>query len=181
MAKKRKMKMEFRYYQMQDGIPILALLGESRYQGIRGWQLPSFHVSGGFCYGGPKRERCWEAYLALCGRGRIVPPNFPHGTGDAEISANGNICLSMWKGHKFGRRLRAEKMIQRIYSKALCLKESEYKSLSNKIIKIPEIMRASDEFYLEEANGILLALLAEVARMNRSSAEENIRKRKDVI
>ena len=65
-------------------------------------------------------------------------------------------------------------MIQRIYSKALCLKESEYKSLSNKIIKILEIMRASDEFYLEEANGILLALLAEVARMNRSSAEENI-------
>ena len=29
MAKKRKMKMEFRYYQMQDGIPILAFLGES--------------------------------------------------------------------------------------------------------------------------------------------------------
>ena len=28
MAKKRKMKMEFRYYQMQDGSPILALLGE---------------------------------------------------------------------------------------------------------------------------------------------------------
>ena len=73
-----------------------------------------------------------------------------------------------------GTPLRAEKMIQRIYSKALCLKESEYKSLSNKIIKILEIMRASDEFYLEEANGVLLALLAEVARMNRSSAEENI-------
>ena len=65
-------------------------------------------------------------------------------------------------------------MIQRIYSKALCLKESEYKSLSNKIIKILEIMRASDEFYLEEAKGVLLALLAEVARMNRSSEEENI-------
>ena len=48
------------------------------------------------------------------------------------------------------------------------------KSLSNKIIKILEIMRASDEFYLEEAKGVLLALLAEVARMNRSSEEENI-------
>ena len=35
-------------------------------------------------------------------------------------------------------------------------------------------MRASDEFYLEEAKGVLLALLAEVARMNRSSEEENI-------
>lgn len=70
-------------------------------------------------------------------------------------------------------------MIQRIYSKALCLKESEYKSLSNKIIKILEIMRASDEFYLEEAKGVLLALLAEVARMNRSSEEENIEEKEN--
>ena len=44
-------------------------------------------------------------------------------------------------------------MIQRIYSKALCLKESEYKSLSNKIIKILEIMRASDEFYWKKQMG----------------------------
>ena len=36
MAKKRKMKMEFRYYQMQDGIPILALLGEKWVQNYEG-------------------------------------------------------------------------------------------------------------------------------------------------
>ena len=35
-------------------------------------------------------------------------------------------------------------------------------------------MRGGEEFYLEEAKGILLALLAEVARLNRSSQEENI-------
>ena len=37
MAKKRKMKMEFRYYQMQDGIPILALLGEKWVQNYGRW------------------------------------------------------------------------------------------------------------------------------------------------
>ena len=40
MAKKRKMKMEFRYYQMQDGIPILALLGE-KWELWKGCGLPS--------------------------------------------------------------------------------------------------------------------------------------------
>lgn len=48
------------------------------------------------------------------------------------------------------------------------------KSLSDKILKLLDIMRGGEEFYLEEAKGILLALLAEVARLNRSSQEENI-------
>lgn len=182
MAKKRKMKMEFRYYQMQDGIPILALLGEKWVQNYgRDVDYLHFHnyLEIGFCYSGEGELVLGEEPVRFAGREfTIIPPNFPHTT----TSDVGNI--SKWeylfidvKGFlqvAAGTPLRAEKMIQRIYSKALCLKESEYKSLSNKIIKILEIMRASDEFYLEEANGILLALLAEVARMNRSSAEENI-------
>ena len=182
MAKKRKMKMEFRYYQMQDGIPILALLGEKWVQNYgRDVDYLHFHnyLEIGFCYSGEGELVLGEEPVRFAGREfTIIPPNFPHTT----TSDVGNI--SKWE-YLFidvegflqvaaGTPLRAEKMIQRIYSKALCLKESEYKSLSNKIIKILEIMRASDEFYLEEANGILLALLAEVARMNRSSAEENI-------
>ena len=46
MAKKRKMKMEFRYYQMQDGIPILALLGEKWVQNYgRDVDLPSLSIT----------------------------------------------------------------------------------------------------------------------------------------
>ena len=182
MAKKRKMKMEFRYYQMQDGIPILALLGEKWVQNYgRDVDYLHFHnyLEIGFCYSGEGELVLGEEPVRFAGREfTIIPPNFPHTT----TSDVGNI--SKWEylfidAEGFlqvaaGTPLRAEKMIQRIYSKALCLKESEYKSLSNKIIKILEIMRASDEFYLEEAKGVLLALLAEVARMNRSSAEENI-------
>ena len=174
--------MEFRYYQMQDGIPILAFLGEKWVQNYgRDVDYLHFHnyLEIGFCYSGEGELVLGEEPVRFAGREfTIIPPNFPHTT----TSDVGNI--SKWeylfidvKGFlqvAAGTPLRAEKMIQRIYSKALCLKESEYKSLSNKIIKILEIMRASDEFYLEEANGILLALLAEVARMNRSSAEENI-------
>ena len=182
MAKKRKMKMEFRYYQMQDGIPILALLGEKWVQNYgRDVDYLHFHnyLEIGFCYSGEGELVLGEEHVRFAGREfTIIPPNFPHTT----TSDVGNI--SKWEylfidAEGFlqvaaGTPLRAEKMIQRIYSKALCLKESEYKSLSNKIIKILEIMRASDEFYLEEAKGVLLALLAEVARMNRSSEEENI-------
>ena len=55
MAKKRKMKMEFRYYQMQDGIPILALLGEKWVQNYgRDVDYLHFHnyLEIGFCYSG---------------------------------------------------------------------------------------------------------------------------------
>lgn len=83
----------------------------------------------------------------------------------------------MWKA--FWRcisdnRIRSEKMIQRIYSKAMCLKEAEYPDLSRKVLKILDIMRSREEFYLEEAKGVLLALLAEISRENRGAQEENI-------
>lgn len=182
MAKKRKMKMEFRYYQMQDGSPILALLGEKWEQNYgRDVDFLHFHnyLEIGYCYSGAGELVLVEETVRFAGREfTIIPPNFPHTT----TSDIGNI--SKWEylfidvegflANAAGTPLRAEKMVQRIYSKAFCLKECEYKSLSDKILKLLDIMRGGEEFYLEEAKGILLALLAEVARLNRSSQEENI-------
>ena len=182
MAKKRKMKMEFRYYQMQDGSPILALLGEKWEQNYgRDVDFLHFHnyLEIGYCYSGAGELVLGEETVRFAGREFIIiPPNFPHTT----TSDIGNI--SKWEylfidvegflANAAGTPLHAEKMVQRIYSKAFCLKECEYKSLSDKILKLLDIMRGGEEFYLEEAKGILLALLAEVARLNRSSQEENI-------
>lgn len=182
MAKKRKMKMEFRYYQMQDGSPILALLGEKWEQNYgRDVNFLHFHnyLEIGYCYSRAGELVLGEETVRFAGREfTIIPPNFPHTT----TSDIGNI--SKWEylfidvegflANAAGTPLRAEKMVQRIYSKAFCLKECEYKSLSDKILKLLDIMRGGEEFYLEEAKGILLALLAEVARLNRSSQEENI-------
>ena len=174
--------MEFRYYQMQDGSPILALLGEKWEQNYgRDVDYLHFHnyLEIGFCYSGEGALVLGEENVRFAGREfTVIPPNFPHTT----TSDIGNI--SKWE-YLFidvegflqsvcANRVRAEKMIQRIYSRAFCLKESQYQSLSDKITRILEIMRAGEEFYLEEAKGILLSLLAEIARMNRSSEEENI-------
>ncbi len=102
MAKKRKMKMEFRYYQMQDGSPILALLGEKWEQNYgRDVDYLHFHnyLEIGYCYSGAGELVLGEETVRFAGREfTIIPPNFPHTTtSDIETSANGSICLLMWK------------------------------------------------------------------------------------
>ena len=65
-------------------------------------------------------------------------------------------------------------MIQRIYSRALFFEEKENLSISKKIHKILDIMRDGEEFFLEEAKGVLAALLVEIARLNRDSGEDKV-------
>ena len=43
-----------------------------------------------------------------------------------------------------------------------------------KIHKILDIMRDGEEFFLEEAKGVLAALLVEIARLNRDSGEDKV-------
>lgn len=179
MAKKRKTKMEFRYYQMQAGIPILALLGE-RWEQNYGRDVDYLHFHNyleiGFCYSGEGEIVLGEESLRFDSRKfTVIPPNYPHTT----TSDIGNI--SKWEylfidvegflKSVIENPLRSEKMVQRIYSKALCLDEKEHRSMAEKILKILDIMRGGEEFYLEEAKGILLSLLAETARMNGSQGE----------
>ena len=84
MAKKRKMKMEFRYYQMQDGSPILALLGEKWEQNYgRDVDFLHFHnyLEIGYCYSGAGELVLGEETVRFAGREfTIIPPNFPHTT-----------------------------------------------------------------------------------------------------
>ncbi|WP_253288655.1 AraC family transcriptional regulator [Blautia sp. MSJ-19] len=183
MAKKRKKpKMEFRYYQMSAGSPILALLGQKWVQNY-GNDVDYLHFHNyleiGFCYEGDGSLVLGEEEVRFGGREfTVIPPNYPHTT----TSDLGTI--SRWEYlfidvEGFMRKfidnpVKAEKMIQRIYSKALFLKESEASSVAAKILKIMNIMREGEEFYLEEAKGILASLLVEIARLNRNSEEERV-------
>ncbi|MCB6546700.1 helix-turn-helix transcriptional regulator [Blautia glucerasea] len=183
MAKKRKKpKMEFRYYQMSAGSPILALLGQKWVQNY-GNDVDYLHFHNyleiGFCYEGDGFLVLGEDEPRFSGREfTVIPPNYPHTT-NSDVGT-----ISRWEYlfidvEGFMKRfldspVKAEKMIQRIYSKALFLREEEYPSISAKILKIMNIMRDGEEFYLEEAKGVLAALLVEIARLNRPSEEDRV-------
>ena len=183
MAKKRKKpKMEFRYYQMSSGSPILALLGQKWVQNY-GNDVDYLHFHNyleiGFCYEGDGFLVLGEDESRFSGREfTVIPPNYPHTT-NSDIGT-----ISRWEYlfidvEGFMKRfldnpVKAEKMIQRIYSKALFLREEEYSSIAAKILKIMNIMRDGEEFYLEEAKGVLAALLVEIARLNRPSEEDRV-------
>lgn len=190
MAKKRKKpKMEFRYYQMPAGSSILALLGQKWRQNYgRNIDYLHFHnyLEIGFCYEGEGHLILGEDTVRFGGREfTVIPPNFPHTTN----SDPGNV--SQWEylfidvegflQRFIGNPVKIEKMIQRIYSKAVFLKEEENQSVAAKILKIMDIMRNGEEFYLEEAEGILAALLTEIARENRNEEEERVTEEKGKI
>ena len=106
----------------------------------------------------------------------MIPPNYPHTT-NSDIGT-----VSRWEYlfidvegflNKFiDNSVKKEKIVQRINSRALFLNEKENRSMADKILKILDIMRNGEEFYLEEAKGILASLLVEIARINRDSGEE---------
>lgn len=174
--------MEFRYYQMSAGSPILALLGQKWVQNYgNGVDYLHFHnyLEIGFCYEGDGFLVLGEDEPRFSGREfTVIPPNYPHTT-NSDVGT-----ISRWEYlfidvEGFMKRfldspVKAEKMIQRIYSKALFLREEEYPSISAKILKIMNIMRDGEEFYLEEAKGVLAALLVEIARLNRPSEEDRV-------
>ena len=187
MAKKRKKpKMEFRYYQMPAGSPILALLGQKWVQHY-GENIDYLHFHNyleiGFCYEGQGRMLLGEEEVRFSGREfSVIPPNYPHTT-DSDLGT-----VSRWEylfvdvegflRNFLDTPVKADKVIQRIYSKALFLEENQSPSISAKILKIMNIMRDGEEFYLEEAKGILASLLVEIARLNRRSEEERVEEEK---
>lgn len=85
MAKKRKKpKMEFRYYQMPAGSPILALLGQKWVQNY-GNDVDYLHFHNyleiGFCYEGDGVMAFGEAKMRFSGREfTVIPPNYAHTT-----------------------------------------------------------------------------------------------------
>ena len=159
--------MEFRYYQMPAGSPILALLGQKWVQNY-GNDVDYLHFHNyleiGFCYEGDGVMAFGEAKMRFSGREfTVIPPNYAHTTNsDLGTVSKWEYLFIDVEGFmkKFlNNPVKAEKMIQRIYSKALFLKENESPSIAAKILKIMNIMREGEEFYIEESSGVLAALL----------------------
>lgn len=181
MGKARKSKIEFRYYKMPSGIPILALLGREwiRTYG-EGIDYLHFHncMEIGYCYSGSGILTISEDDYQFSGNQfSIIPQNCPHTT----ISDPGTS--SRWEylfvdvdeilGELYMPAINDKKVkciINKINSKGLFLDARDYPVLAGKIRNMLDIIRGRKEFYLEEAKGVLISFLAEVARKNNGDS-----------
>ena len=68
--------------------------------------------------------------------------------------------------------MRTERMIQKINSRAFLVNVKEFPGIAKLIRQLLEIMRETKEYYLEEAKGILTALLINIARENHIEEPE---------
>ncbi len=180
MAKKKKPKMEFRYYKMPEGSTILALLGQKWVQ-TYGREIDYLHFHNyleiGYCYEGEGTLVLGETnYRFTGGEFTIIPKNYPHTTN----SDPGTI--SKWEYlfvdveqildelyQRAGNTKRRDYMLYRIRSRAIFKKAEEKPKIACQIRNLLEIMRDTEEFYLEESKGAMAALLVNIARENREA------------
>lgn len=173
--------MEYRFYEIPGGCPVLALLGEKWTQNYgRNIDYLHFHnhMEIGFCYDGEGTLTLKDENVPYGGQMfSVIPRNFPHTTN----SASGTV--SRWEylfidadgflGETFEKNsMVADSLIRRVNRKALFFRVSEQPRMGVLIRQIIETMRGGKEFYLEETKGLLLAFLMELARLNRDIGEE---------
>ena len=181
-GKKKKPKMEFRYYKMPEGRKVFALLGEKWIQQYgRDIDFLHFHnyMEIGYCYEGSgvltlgKEDRRFEG-----GEFSVIPKNYPHTTNSDEntvsrweylfVDAEG-ILRNLAGGE---HPMRTERMIRRLNSRALFLKEKDHPELGGQVRKVLDTMRLAEDYYQEEATGILAAFFAGIARENADYSEQ---------
>ena len=96
MSRKKKMKMEYRFYEVPEKCPVLALLGEKWVQNY-GYQIDYLHFHNmmeiGVCYYGEGTIVLEDKEIPYDGGAfTVVPKNFPHTTNSKENS----LCSWAW-------------------------------------------------------------------------------------
>lgn len=175
-AGKKKKQIQFRYYEIPQNQPLIALLGEYWIRPYgEGAEFLHFHnyMEIGFCYDGTG-DLVLDEQIDRYGPDMftVIPKNFPHTT----ESENGS--LSRWEYlfidvenflHEIYRDnpIFAEDIIELINSRACLTSASRQPEMAKLILNILDEMRKKKDFYLETIRGLLLSLLMHIARMNR--------------
>jgi len=187
MGKKKKSKIEFRYYKMPAGIPVLAMLGKEWVRSYgKGIDYLHFHncMEIGYCYNGHGILTIGEQDYRFSGNQfSVIPQNCPHTTTSDPgtlsrweylfVDVEG-ILEELYPHGSNGKRVQG--IIHRINSEGMLKKQNDFPELAGKIRQVLNIMRGQKEFYLEEAKGILISFFAGLARENQDSfrnMEEN--------
>lgn len=179
----RNVDMEYRFYQIPEDEPCLALFG-SKWRQIYGTEDKELHFHNymeiGVCY-----EGCGEMgygedeYKFEAGDFTVIPKNYPHSTNSKE-----NVVCS-WEylfidTEKILKRIYGEnhtlytRIFNRVNAKAHLFSEDEQPEIVRKIQTILKLMHERGEFYQERAEGLVQALIFDIAGVNRREQEELI-------
>lgn len=184
MSRRKKEKVEFRYYELPPGIPLLALLGEKWIHSANGQKKGDclhFHnyMEVGFCYSGNGEMFLENAEYSQRFEGdmfSIIPKSYPHATvnePDTESSweylfiDTDNFLREQYADNP----RKAQELIRRISKSGQLYHVNQLPVMAGIIRHIIELMRNVEEYYLDEVKSLLLALLLEIAKMNANETE----------
>lgn len=187
MGKRKKQVAEYRYYKMPENCALFALLGEKwRQKYEREIDYLHFHnyLEIGFCYEGEGIMTLGETeYTYQGGEFTVIPANYLHTTN----SLPGNK-LSSWEylfvdvdallSKSAAGAARIGQLKRKINSRAIFSKASSQPRIAGFIREIMNTIRRGAEYYQEEAEGLMISLLTEIARLNSicmPETEENTR------
>lgn len=182
--KNKKEQLQFRYYEIPQNQPVLALLGDKWIQNYgNAINYKHFHnyMEIGFCYGGQgallldnEPVRFGENMFS------VIPKNYPHHTTSDEGTISRweylfvdveSFINDIYKDNP----LFAEDIIKRINSRAFFVEVEEYPEMGRMVLDICNEMRNKKEFYVEAVRGILHSLLISIARMNKKASDDVVR------
>ena len=169
-------KVNYRHYELPLGSPVLALLEKTGEP--EDFDPPDClhfhnHLEIGYCYYGNGFMTFEDKKLPYGSNiFTVIPRGIPHMTESSDpigysweyliIDANGFLTNS----YKDNPHL-ASQLVSRINRQTHLAKAGDQKEIAALIRKILGVMREQKELYLEEARGLILALLIHLARWNR--------------
>lgn len=175
MERKKASETEFQCCKIHTGSPILKLSGR-KWIPSSGLETDDMHFHNymeiGYCYDGKGTLTIGEENYHFSGKQfSVVPQNCPHKT----ASVQGTV--SLWEylfinveeilhGVYSSERDRGKKeqIIRQVNSRGWLYDVGRSPRMAGKILLAIDIMQREEEFYLEEAKGILVSFLLELAR-----------------
>ncbi len=172
--KETKKEIQYRYYEMPQDSPILALLGSGWIRPY-GSDLDALHFHNyleiGYCYDGDGDLVLDEDKYRYTNHSfSVIPANFPHNTVAEQGTKSRWEYLfvdveSFLNATYSGNQNFANNLIARINSKAQLFQHDDYKKMATLILDLMDLYRQKEELYLECAKGLLLALLIHIASL----------------
>lgn len=176
---RKKKQIQFRYYEIPQDEPCLALLGDT-------WVRPygdgidclHFHnyMEIGFCYDGAGAVILEEEEVRYASEFfTVIPRNFPHNTESEDFSINKWEFLfidveAFLRDAYMDNPIFARDLTEAVNHRAWAVPASRYPETAALIRAIIEEMRNKKEFYAESVRGLIRSLLMNIVRMNHKTS-----------